>query len=124
MGCTRSVIIVPMSDTDRNIPDHAHPVPLEFGSDAVHQPGPIVPATSIEFPEPEASEADPAMGHDSEIRAKIRAAKRVVVKIGSSSLTDDDGRVSPGQIDMIADALEARMDRGTDLIVVSSGAVA
>lgn len=113
-----------MSDTDRNIPDHAHPVPLEFGSDAVHQPGPIVPATTIEFPEPEASEADPAMGHDSEIRAKIRAAKRVVVKIGSSSLTDDDGRVSPGQIDMIADALEARMDRGTDLIVVSSGAVA
>ena len=104
-------------------PELATPVPT-YGQRPVHEPGPVVPATSIEFPEPEADEDDPAMGHDSSVRADIAHARRLVVKIGSSSLTDDDGRVDPNQIDMIADALEARMARDTDLIVVSSGAVA
>lgn len=104
-------------------PELATPVPT-YGQRPVHEPGPVVPATSIEFPEPEADEDDPAMGHDSDVRADIAHARRLVVKIGSSSLTDDDGRVDPNQIDMIADALEARMARDTDLIVVSSGAVA
>ena len=104
-------------------PELASPVPT-YGQRPVHEPGPVVPATSIEFPEPEADEDDPAMGHDSDVRADIAHARRLVVKIGASSLTDDDGRVDPNQIDMIADALEARMARDTDLIVVSSGAVA
>lgn len=99
------------------------PVPA-YADSPVHEPGPVVPATSIEFPEPEADEADPAMGHESDVRRDIAHARRLVVKIGSSSLTDDDGRVNPDRIDIIADALEARMDKGTDLIVVSSGAVA
>ncbi|WP_296110785.1 glutamate 5-kinase [uncultured Corynebacterium sp.] len=104
-------------------PEPVKPVPT-YGQRPVHEPGPVVPATSIEFPEPEADEDDPAMGHDSSVRSDIAHARRLVVKIGSSSLTDDDGRVDPNQIDMIADALEARMARDTDLIVVSSGAVA
>lgn len=108
---------------EERIPTHAEPVP-NYGVRPVHEPGPVVPATTIEFPEPQADEEDPAMGHDSSVRADIAAARRLVVKIGSSSLTDDDGRVNPDRIDVIADALEARMDRGTDVIVVSSGAVA
>ena len=100
-------------------------IPVEgYGTRPVHRPGPVVPATTIEFPDAEIEENHPAMGHDSKFRDEIAAARRIVVKIGSSSLTDDDGRVDPRRIDIIADALEARMARGTDAVVVSSGAVA
>lgn len=57
-------------------------------------------------------------GFDSETREAIRTAKRVVVKIGSSSLTGSDGRTDPERIDFIADALEKRMGI-SDVIVVS-----
>ena len=100
-------------------------IPVEgYGTRPVHRPGPVVPATTIEFPDAEIEENHPAMGHDSKFRDEIASARRIVVKIGSSSLTDDDGRVDPRRIDIIADALEARMARGTDVVVVSSGAVA
>ncbi|MEJ5919345.1 MULTISPECIES: glutamate 5-kinase [unclassified Corynebacterium] len=62
-------------------------------------------------------------GFSSSTRNDIALAKRVVVKIGSSSLTGPDGRTDPERIDFIADALEKRMGR-SDIIVVSSGAVA
>ncbi|RKW83696.1 glutamate 5-kinase [Corynebacterium diphtheriae] len=58
------------------------------------------------------------------MRDVIRNAKRIVVKIGSSSLTGENYEVSPGRIDRIVEALEDRMQRGSDVIVVSSGAVA
>ncbi len=99
------------------------PVP-NYDARPIHRPGPVIPATTIEFPEPDLSPEDPAMGHASNVRESVAGARRLVVKIGSSSLTDDDGLVNPDRIDIIADALEARMDRGTDIIVVSSGAVA
>lgn len=73
---------------------------------------------------PTAEQADPAFGHESELRSGIAQARRVVVKIGSSSLTGDDHRVDPAKIDRIVDALQARMSRGCDIIVVSSGAIA
>ncbi|QDZ43067.1 glutamate 5-kinase [Corynebacterium sp. sy039] len=57
-------------------------------------------------------------------RQKLVAARRVVVKIGSSSLTGEDYRVNPARIDAVVDAVEARMGRGSDVIIVSSGAVA
>lgn len=66
----------------------------------------------------------PAFGHESEMRERIRNAKRIVVKIGSSSLTTEDLHVDPDRINQIADALQARMIRDNDVIVVSSGAVA
>lgn len=105
------------------VTEAAKPVP-SYGTRPVHQPGPVVPATTIEFPEPEIDDDHPAMGHNSRFREDIARARRVVVKIGSSSLTDDNGQVDPERIDTIADALEARMARGSDIIVVSSGAVA
>lgn len=101
----------------------AEPVP-GYMARPVHHPGPVIPATSIEFPEADIDPNHPAMGHTSRYREDIACARRVVVKIGSSSLTDDDGLVDPDRIDTIADALEARMARGSDIIVVSSGAVA
>lgn len=112
-----------VEDRDDETVGGAEPVPA-FGSRPVHTPGPVIPATTVEFPDPEADPDDPAMGHESDVRRDVAHARRLVVKIGSSSLTDDDGQVNPERIDTIADALEARMDRGTDVIVVSSGAVA
>lgn len=58
------------------------------------------------------------------LRARIRNAKRIVVKIGSSSLTGPDHHIDTARIDAIVDALENRMASGSDVIVVSSGAVA
>ncbi|AZA08679.1 glutamate 5-kinase [Corynebacterium pseudopelargi] len=65
-----------------------------------------------------------ASGNPQDLRHHIAAAKRVVVKIGSSSLTGEDFAVSPERINRIVDALETRMGKGSDVIVVSSGAIA
>lgn len=66
----------------------------------------------------------PAFGHESQLRERIAGAKKIVVKIGSSSLTNADYTVDVDKIDRIVDALQARMSRNTDVIVVSSGAIA
>lgn len=58
------------------------------------------------------------------LRAQLASAKRVVVKIGTSSLVDANYAVSQEKIDRIVDALESRMGSGSDVIVVSSGAIA
>ncbi|MBK4146361.1 glutamate 5-kinase [Corynebacterium macginleyi] len=89
-------------------------------------PLPVEPfnGPTADTPFPEAREENPiASGFESELRNSIAEAKRVVVKIGSSSLTDENFRVSPEKIDHIVDAVHARMGR-SDVIIVSSGAVA
>jgi len=58
------------------------------------------------------------------LREQIAGAKKIVVKLGTSSLVDSNSVVSQEKIDRIVDAIEARTDRGGDVIVVSSGAVA
>lgn len=57
------------------------------------------------------------------LRAQINAANRIVVKIGSSSLTEEDFSVASDKIDRIVDAVVKRMEN-TDVIIVSSGTVA
>ena len=57
-----------------------------------------------------------------DVRANIAAAKRIIVKIGSSSLTNSDHRVDVSKVDRLVDAIAARCARGSDVIVVSSGA--
>jgi len=52
--------------------------------------------------------------------AHIPAAQRIVVKVGSSSVTGE--RVA--QIDPLIDALAAAHERGAEVILVSSGAIA
>lgn len=59
-----------------------------------------------------------------ELRSRIARAKRIVVKVGTSSLGDATGAVSQAKIDRIVDAVEARIARGSDVVVVSSGAIA
>ncbi|GAA4404434.1 glutamate 5-kinase [Tsukamurella soli] len=47
----------------------------------------------------------------------------MVVKIGSSALTDLEHGLVSSRLDALADAIVARLDRGTEVIVVSSGAI-
>ena len=54
----------------------------------------------------------------------IHGSKRLVIKIGSALLADDDGNLHTQWIDaLVADAVELRR-AGTEIIIVSSGAIA
>lgn len=49
---------------------------------------------------------------------------RIVVKIGSSSLTSAEGGLDPVRLDALVDALAASRERGDEVVLVSSGAIA
>lgn len=68
------------------------------------------------------AEADSTSGL-SPARLAIASARRVVVKIGSSALTSLKGGLDTARLDRLADAIEARMRAGSDVVVVSSGAI-
>ena len=57
-------------------------------------------------------------------RADVAAARRVVVKVGSSSLTTTEGGIDPARVSALADALAAARAGGTEVVLVSSGAIA
>jgi glutamate 5-kinase len=63
-------------------------------------------------------------GPGTEPRERIAAARRLVVKVGSSSLTTSAGGIDDGRIAALAGALAARAGAGTQLVLVSSGAIA
>lgn len=76
----------------------------------------------------EPAAGEPATGHAASVRARLREAKRLVVKVGSRSLVGaavgqgaapDDGRFEA----LSAQVMRARRD-GRQVIVVSSGSVA
>lgn len=50
--------------------------------------------------------------------------RRIVVKVGSSSLTGSDGQIDQSQIAIIATHLAAARKRGIEVVFVSSGAIA
>jgi len=49
---------------------------------------------------------------------------RIVVKVGSSSLTTAAGHIDPVRLDGIVDAISAARNRGDEVVLVSSGAIA
>jgi glutamate 5-kinase len=57
-------------------------------------------------------------------RCRIPEAGRLVVKIGSSSLTGPDGRLEPARVQAIADEVARLVAGGCEVVVVSSGAIA
>ena len=57
-------------------------------------------------------------------RGAIRAARSIVVKVGTTALTDASGLFDTDRLAALADAIEARMASGTDVVIVSSGAIA
>ena len=50
----------------------------------------------------------------------LLSAKRIIVKIGSNSVTGKN----EGKIDQLVDALASTIKRGTEVVLVSSGAIA
>ena len=58
------------------------------------------------------------------MRTEVTGARRVVVKVGSSSLTTTAGGIDPTRISALVDVLAAARGRGTEVVLVSSGAIA
>ncbi len=54
----------------------------------------------------------------------LTAARRVVVKVGSSSLTTTGGDLDEARLVALVDVLAARRAAGTEIVLVSSGAIA
>ncbi|ULE31895.1 glutamate 5-kinase [Mycobacterium sp. IDR2000157661] len=60
----------------------------------------------------------------SSARDAVRTARSVVVKIGTTALTSPSGVFDAARLATLADAIEARMEAGSDVVIVSSGAIA
>jgi len=56
--------------------------------------------------------------------ADLRAAQRLVVKVGSSSLTTAGGALDQTRLGALVDVIAARCRQGTQIVLVSSGAIA
>ncbi len=59
-----------------------------------------------------------------EARAEVLTARRIVVKIGSSSLTTAAGGIDPERLATLVDVLAGVRRRGAEVVLVSSGAIA
>ncbi|PWJ53973.1 glutamate 5-kinase [Quadrisphaera granulorum] len=57
-------------------------------------------------------------------RSALAAAGRVVVKVGSSSLTTPSGGIDDARLIALVNALAERIQSGTQVVLVSSGAIA
>ena len=71
---------------------------------------------------PAATGAD--LDHGQERPERLPEGARVVVKVGSSSLTRADGGLDLNRIDILAGLIAGMRSRGHDVVLVSSGAVA
>ncbi len=58
------------------------------------------------------------------MRDAVTGARRVVVKVGSSSLTTPGGGIDPDRVAGLADVLAGVRARGAEAVLVSSGAIA
>ncbi|MCF6390135.1 glutamate 5-kinase [Mycobacterium sp. MBM] len=57
-------------------------------------------------------------------REAVRTARSVVVKIGTTALTTPAGDFDAGRLASLVAAIEGRMKAGSDVVIVSSGAIA
>jgi len=58
------------------------------------------------------------------MRTEVTTARRVVVKVGSSSLTTAEGGIDPARVRILAEVLAGTRARGVEVVLVSSGAIA
>ncbi len=87
------------------------------GRPAVPAPGPVGPGAAVQAP-------GHAGGVLSGTRLAVGRAKTVVVKVGSSSLTTAAGGLDPARLDALVDAVAGRVTAGSQVVLVSSGAIA
>src|SRR5258708_37284040 len=59
---------------------------------------------------------------ESEARGKLRAARRIVIKLGTSTVTDAAGGVCRQRVEPIVDGISQLMEAGRQVRLVSSGA--
>ena len=64
------------------------------------------------------------MSQPPDTRVEVVAARRVVVKVGSSSLTTAAGGIDPDRVRGLTEVLVEARSNGTELVLVSSGAIA
>src|SRR6478752_4185011 len=97
------------------------------------RPSRPAPNCSVDLAVPTAGStgSDPARSHPHDegvqhvtTREAVVAARRVVVKVGSSSLTSADGGLDVDAVDALVETLAAHRAAGTDIVLVSSGAIA
>jgi glutamate 5-kinase len=60
----------------------------------------------------------------STVRPEVAAASRIVVKVGSSSLTTAEGGIDPARVRSLVETLANVRARGAEVVLVSSGAIA
>jgi len=58
------------------------------------------------------------------VRSQVTSARRIVVKVGSSSLTTAEGGIDPERVQRLVDVLAAARTSGAEVVLVSSGAIA
>ncbi|MEL4356880.1 MULTISPECIES: glutamate 5-kinase [unclassified Luteococcus] len=58
------------------------------------------------------------------MRSALRQANRIVVKVGSSSLTTAEGGIDPQRVQRLVDAIVDVRAHGTQVVLISSGAIA
>jgi len=58
-----------------------------------------------------------------EARNKLKAARRMVIKLGTSTVTDEEGGVCAARVEPIARGIAQLMQDGRQVVLVSSGAV-
>lgn len=56
-------------------------------------------------------------------RTEINFAKRIVIKVGTSTITYENGRVNYGNIDRLCRAIADLMNAGKEVVLVTSGAI-
>jgi glutamate 5-kinase len=57
------------------------------------------------------------------LRARLKKARRVVVKVGTSTITFSNGRLNLANLEYICRSIANQMNQGCQIILVSSGAI-
>lgn len=58
-----------------------------------------------------------------QIRARLASASRVVIKVGTSTITHDNGRFNLANMEHLCRSIANQMNHGREVILVSSGAI-
>lgn len=60
---------------------------------------------------------------DIELRKELNKSKRIVVKVGTSTLTYENGRINFTRIDKLVRVLADLANQGKEVVLVTSGAI-
>jgi len=69
------------------------------------------------------SSTAPLADHDRAIRARAASARRVVIKVGTNVVMQDDGRLAMARLYALAESIAALRRASRDVVLVSSGAI-